>query len=61
MTISKGNRVRFTDRVYLSKFRGLTGTVRWVIETRGIAIVLCDNGQRYDVFVEDLELVKEEG
>lgn len=60
MAINRGDLVRFTDKVYCTEFRGLTGVVRWIIETRGIAIVRCENGERYDTLVENLELISKE-
>lgn len=59
MKIKKGDKVRLTERVRHPEYRGLTGTVKQVIKSRGVVAILCDNGKRYDAFPENIELLRE--
>ncbi len=50
---NNGDRVRLTEKVLHPEFRGLTGTVKRVVKSRGVVTVICDNGKRYDTRPEN--------
>lgn len=52
---NKGDRVRLAEKVLHPEFRGLTGTVKKTVKSRGVVTVICDNGKRYDALPENLE------
>ncbi|MDR3560505.1 MAG: hypothetical protein P4N59_03545 [Negativicutes bacterium] len=57
--VETDNRVRLTEKVLHEEFRGMTGTVKRFIKSRGVVWVECDNGKRYDAYPENIELITE--
>ncbi len=53
-SFSEGERVCLSEKVIHPEFRGLHGTVKRTIKSRGLVNVICDNGQRYDAFPENI-------
>jgi hypothetical protein len=52
-----GDKVRLTDKVRHAEYRGLVGTVKKIIKSRGLITVVCENGKRYDAFPENVEVI----
>jgi hypothetical protein len=52
-----GDKVRLTDKVLHPEYRGMTGTVKKVIKSRGVISVMCNNGKRYDAYPQNVELL----
>lgn len=55
--MTKGDKVVLSNKVRHAEFAGLTGTIQRIIKSRGIVVVLCDNGKRYDAFPENVKLI----
>jgi hypothetical protein len=53
-----GDKVRLTDKILHPEYRGLTGTVKKVIKSRGVISVMCNNGKRYDAYPQNVELLQ---
>ena len=58
MEFNKGDRVLLTKKVRHPEFAGMTGTVKRTVKSRGIVTVICDNGQNYDAYPQNLEKLK---
>lgn len=54
---NSGDRVRLTQGALHPEFRGLTGTVKRVVKSRGVVTVICDNGKCYDALPGNLEVI----
>jgi len=55
-----GDRVHLSGKVLHAEFRGLCGTVVRSVKSRGVVVIHCDNGKRYDAFPENVELLSGE-
>lgn len=54
-----GAAVRLSDHVLHPEFRGLPGRVVRTVKSRGVVTVACCNGEKYDAFPENVELLEE--
>lgn len=59
-SLKTGERVRLSEKVRHAEFRGVCGTVERTVKSRGVVVVRCDNGKRYDALPENIELLREE-
>lgn len=57
MDVKQGDKVRLTEKVRHEEYRGMTGYVNKVVKSRGVVVVLCENGKRYDAQPENVELI----
>lgn len=58
-SFNAGDRVHLSGKVLHAEFRGLRGTVVRSVKSRGVVVIHCDNGKRYDAFPENVELLSE--
>lgn len=54
-----GAPVRLTENVLHVGYRNRRGRVVRTIKSRGMVMVECENGQRYDAFWQNVELLSE--
>lgn len=59
-TFEPGMRVRLSNNVLHKELRGLCGVVEKTVKSRGVVVVRCDGGERYDAFPENVEPLNEE-
>lgn len=52
-----GDIVQLSDDIRHDAFRGMQGCVTKTIKSRGMVVVICDNGQRYEAFPENVTMV----
>ncbi len=52
---STGDRVRLTEKVLHPGFRNVCGTVIKTVKSRGVVVICCDNGKRYEALLKNVE------
>lgn len=60
MNFKQGDKVRLTENVLHEEFRGLLGTVKKTVKSRGVIEIQCENGKPYRAFPQNVELLETE-